>query len=116
MKISKLIALLTGIWNIQEYLFSIITGNEKIYLSSADWMVRNLSYRIETAFPMYDQDHRQEIIDFIDLQFRDNVKARILDAKHLNNYRENTDDIAVKAQPETYFYLKRKAEGKVVKI
>ncbi len=91
-------------------------GDERIYLSSADWMVRNLSYRIETAFPIYDPDHRQEIKDFIDLQFRDNVKSRILDEKHSNIYRENNDDIAVKAQSETYFYLKRKAEGKVLNV
>ncbi len=91
-------------------------GDEKIYLSSADWMVRNLSYRIETAFPVYDSDHRQEIKDFIDLQFRDNVKSRILDEKQTNDYRPNLDDIAVRAQSETYFYLKRKAEGKFVKI
>lgn len=91
-------------------------GDEKIYLSSADWMVRNLSYRIETAFPIYDPDHKQELKDFMDLQFRDNVKSRILDFNHSNIYRENTDDIAVRAQSETYFYLKRKAEGKLVKI
>src|SRR5690606_471738 len=49
-------------------------GDEKIYLSSADWMVRNLSYRIETAFPIFDPDHRKTLKDFIDLQFKDNVK------------------------------------------
>ncbi len=91
-------------------------GDERIYLSSADWMVRNLSYRIETAFPIYDPDHRQELKDFMDLQFRDNVKARILDADQSNYYKENIDDIAVRAQSETYFYLKRKAEGRFVKI
>ncbi len=91
-------------------------GDEKIYLSSADWMVRNLSYRIETAFPIYDPDHRKEIKDFIELQFRDNVKSRILNEKQTNEYRPNTDDIAVRAQSEVYFYLKRKAEGTFVKI
>ena len=91
-------------------------GDEKIYLSSADWMVRNLSYRIETAFPIYDPDHKQELKDFMDLQFRDNVKSRILDEHHSNVYKENTDDIAVRAQSEIYFYLKRRAEGQFVKI
>ena len=90
-------------------------GDEKIYLSSADWMVRNLSYRIETAFPVYDPDHKKELKDFMDLQFRDNVKSRILDEHHSNVYKENTDDIAVRAQSETYFYLKRRAEGQFVK-
>ncbi len=85
-------------------------GDEKIYLSSADWMVRNLSYRIETAFPIFDPDHRKTLKDFIDLQFKDNVKSRILDAKQSNKYRENIDDIVIRAQYETYYYLKRKAE------
>jgi len=83
-------------------------GNEKVYLSSADWMVRNLSYRIEVAFPIYDDTIRQEILDFIDIQLKDNVKARLLDAKQLNEYYKNDSDIAHAAQLETYFYLKRK--------
>jgi len=83
-------------------------GNEKIYLSSADWMVRNLSYRIEVAFPLYDKNIRQEVLDFVDVQLKDNVKARILDRKQLNEYYKNDSDIATSAQLETYFYLKRK--------
>ena len=86
-------------------------GDERIYLSSADWMVRNLSYRIETAFPIYDPDHRKELNDFMDLQFKDNVKSRIVDEAQSNIYRENTDDIAVRAQSETYYYLKRRADS-----
>lgn len=83
-------------------------GNEKIYLSSADWMVRNLSYRIEVAFPLYDEAIRKEVLDFIDIQLKDNVKARLLDRKQLNEYYKNDSDIATSAQLETYFYLKRK--------
>ncbi len=86
-------------------------GQDAIYLSSADWMVRNLSYRIETAFPIYDPRLRQEILDFMDTQLRDNVKARILDGKQTNQYRETDADIAVRAQSETYYYLKRKLDS-----
>jgi len=87
-------------------------GKQDIYLSSADWMTRNLSYRIETAFPIYDTDLRQEILDFIDIQIRDNVKARILDGALSDQYRQNVSDIAVRSQPETYYYLKRQAENR----
>ena len=85
-------------------------GQQKIYLSSADWMVRNLSYRIETAFPVYDPRLREELLDFMDMQFKDNVKSRILDEDHTNLYRDTGSDIAMRAQSETYYYLKRKLE------
>lgn len=82
-------------------------GNEEIYLSSADWMERNLSFRIETAFPVLDSELRQEIRTLINLQLSDNVKARIIDQNDLNEYRRTGNDIPVRAQLETYFYFKR---------
>ncbi len=85
-------------------------GDERIFLSSADWMERNLSNRIETTFPVYDADLKKEIRDILDLQLHDNVKARIVDAQDRNAYRRNNTDIPVRAQLETYFYLKRKTE------
>jgi polyphosphate kinase len=86
-------------------------GNELVYLSSADWMTRNLSWRIEAIFPIYDPDIKQQILDIIDLQWRDNVKARILDEEMNNFYRKNEDDIAIQSQIETYFYFKRREEN-----
>ena len=85
-------------------------GQEKIYLSSADWMQRNLSFRIETIFPVYDPELKQEIIDMVELQLNDNVKARIIDRMDKNEYRRTPTDIPVRAQLETYFYYKRKTE------
>jgi polyphosphate kinase len=85
-------------------------GEEKIYLSSADWMQRNLSFRIETIFPVYDPELKQEIMDTIELQLNDNVKARIIDRLDKNEYRRTATDIPVRAQLETYFYYKRKTE------
>jgi len=86
-------------------------GKERIYLSSADWMTRNLSYRIETAFPIYDKDLRAQIRDFIRIQNHDNTKARIIDKTGLNEYRRNDSDLAVRSQLETYYYIKRKMES-----
>lgn len=85
-------------------------GEEEIFLSSADWMERNLTYRIETAFPVYDADLKKEIKALIDLQLNDNVKARIIDAKDENIYRRENTDIPVRSQLETYFFYKRKLE------
>ncbi|MGH7500802.1 MAG: polyphosphate kinase 1 [Longimicrobiales bacterium] len=56
------------------------------YLASADWMTRNLSRRVEVAFPIRDPRLQEEIRAILDLQFADNVKARILDAAQSNRY------------------------------
>ncbi|MEO7174657.1 MAG: polyphosphate kinase 1 [Saprospiraceae bacterium] len=85
-------------------------GEPDIYLSSADWMERNLSYRIETAFPIYDPEIRNKILNFLDLQFKDNIKARIIDQKHINAYKKGTGSIPVRCQVDTYFMLKREDE------
>jgi polyphosphate kinase len=85
-------------------------GDERIYMSSADWMERNLSFRIETAFPVYDADLKATIKALIDLQLNDNVKARIIDSHGKNEYRRTNTDIPVRAQLESYFFFKRKEE------
>ncbi|MDZ4747653.1 MAG: polyphosphate kinase 1 [Saprospiraceae bacterium] len=85
-------------------------GHEKMYLSSADWMERNLSFRIETAFPIYDPILMAEIKDILMIQRGDNVKARSLHYQHINEYLLNDSDLAIRSQHETYFYLKRKYE------
>ncbi|MCL4109148.1 UNVERIFIED_CONTAM: hypothetical protein GTU68_028329 [Idotea baltica] len=85
-------------------------GDEKIYLSSADWMTRNLSYRIETAFPVYDKDLKSSIKDFLEMQLYDNVKARVIDKEGKNAYVVRDSGIPVQSQLETYYYLKRQQE------
>jgi polyphosphate kinase len=85
-------------------------GHELMYLSSADWMERNLSFRIETTFPVYDPVIRKEIRTLIDLQLQDNIKARFIDKANANEYRRTGHDIPVRAQLETYFHFKRKLE------
>ena len=83
------------------------SGKEKIYLSSADWMVRNLSHRIETTFPIYQDDLRQQIKHLLDIQLKDNVKARFIDESQLNIYKRNSNGKKIQAQIETYYYLKK---------
>ncbi len=85
-------------------------GEGNMYCSSADWMVRNLSYRVETAFPVYDPNVKRQIRDHINIQLNDNVKARVLDAEFANNYNKNTYDLNVRAQMETYYYVKRQTD------
>jgi polyphosphate kinase len=82
-------------------------GNEKVYISSADWMVRNLDHRIEVAVPILDATIKRELIDIINIQLKDNQKARILDTELQNKYVPSVRK-KYKSQEETYIYLKGK--------
>ena len=53
-------------------------GNPEIYMGSADWMPRNLDRRVEIVFPVEDEKIKKELEHVLDLEFRDNVKAHIL--------------------------------------
>lgn len=81
--------------------------NEKVFISSADWMVRNLDHRIEVATPILDPKIKKELIDIIQIQLRDNQKARIIDPELLNKYVPSSRQ-KFKSQEETYNYLKGK--------
>ncbi len=81
-------------------------GNERYYISSADWMVRNLSYRIETAVPIYDHAIQKEIKDFLTLQWQDNTKARIISPTQNNEFYQGNPETKVRAQVATYAYYK----------
>ena len=83
-------------------------GDEKIYLSSADFMTRNLSYRIETTFPIYDPKLGKEIKDFLQIQLNDNTKSRLLDQKQSNEYLIGDTKKLHNAQEETYEYIQER--------
>ena len=53
-------------------------GNEEIFMGSADWMPRNLDRRVEIVFPVEDEEIKKEIKHILDVEFKDNVKAHIL--------------------------------------
>jgi polyphosphate kinase len=82
-------------------------GNEKVFISSADWMVRNIDHRIEIACPILKKDIRQEITDIINIQLSDNVKARILDNQQDNIYVK-ASKTSIRSQVEIYNYLYKK--------
>jgi len=86
-------------------------GERKIYMSSADWMVRNLDHRIETILPIYDEEIREVILDLVRIQMTDNVKARYIHHKRNNDYRSDNDDLAIRSQTESYYYMKRLTES-----
>ena len=90
-------------------------GDDKIYLSSADWMVRNLHRRIETMFPILDKKLQGVIKDLLNIQMMDNVKARYVHVTRNNEYRKDTTDLPVRSQVETYYYMKRYTDKKLKK-
>jgi polyphosphate kinase len=83
-------------------------GKEKIFISSADWMIRNLDHRVEAAIPVLKKSLREEIKDIIHIQLRDNVKARTLDNSLANNYVPSAGKKKIRSQIETHNYLHRK--------
>jgi polyphosphate kinase len=82
-------------------------GKEKVYLSSADWMVRNLDHRIEAAVEITNEAIKNELKDYLNIQLRDNVKARILDNELQNHYARKKGK-SVRSQVEIYNYLYHK--------
>ncbi|MDD2951708.1 MAG: RNA degradosome polyphosphate kinase [Parabacteroides sp.] len=85
-------------------------GGEDLFLTSADWMRRNLNRRIETAFPILDPDIKREIIDILNIQLSDNVKACRLDGELRNNFKRDDNPVKVRSQLAIYEYLRNKSE------
>jgi len=84
-------------------------GKEKVYISSADWMQRNLEHRVEATCPIWHEELKQELKDILDIQLQDNVKARWLDNELSNEYVRTTKK-KIRSQVETYNYLFKKTQ------
>ncbi len=81
-------------------------GRREYYISSADLMTRNLDYRVEVSAPVEDPVLQQRIQDIFDIQWCDNVKARILDSEQKNAFREAGNEPRVRSQEAIHRYLK----------
>ncbi|WP_082038002.1 polyphosphate kinase 1 [Flavihumibacter solisilvae] len=88
-------------------------GKEKVYISSADWMVRNLDHRVEVTCPVFDESIRKVLKNMMAIQLNDNVKARVLD-NALSNQYVRTDGKKVRSQLELYSYLLSKKSKAIV--
>jgi polyphosphate kinase len=82
-------------------------GANDTFISSADWMVRNLDHRVEAACPILQEELKQELIEILQFQLRDNVKARILDHDFRNIY-VNLPGKRIRSQIEIHQYLFKK--------
>ena len=91
-------------------------GDEKVYISSADWMVRNLDHRVEATCPIFDENIKKVLKNILEIQLSDNVKARILDNDLSNKYVRVDGGKKVRSQIEIYNYLQQKTLNKLNKL
>ncbi len=85
-------------------------GHPKVYISSADWMTRNIDYRVEVGCPIYDEDVKQELIDTFEISWKDNTKARVFSKEQDNAYRDDHNP-RVRSQFAMYDYYKKKLKS-----
>lgn len=81
----------------------------EIYISSADFMTRNIEERVEVSCPIFDEDLKQELIDTFAIYWQGNVKVRLHSERLENRYRRTGED-RFKAQDELYNYFRNKIE------
>ena len=97
--------------NYLEHMRVFIFGNKgepDVFISSADFMTRNLDGRVEVTCPIYDADIKKELIDVFNIGWKGNVKARFHSEKLDNKYRVRGQDPIFRAQLETYNYYKER--------
>lgn len=88
-------------------------GDPLVYMASADFMERNMDRRIEAAFPLMDPKAQQEVIDLLELQWSDNVKARVIDEAQTNPYKKRPRGAGeVRSQMATAEWLRRASRTK----
>ncbi len=81
-------------------------GHEKYFISSADWMTRNLDHRSEVAVPIYDSAIQKQLKNIMDTLWADNTKARMLGSTQNNEYRKTDEKVKVRAQEKMVQVLK----------
>lgn len=85
-------------------------GDPEVFISSADFMTRNLDARVEVTCPIYDPEIKKELIETFEIGWKANVKARIHSADLLNRYRKRGDEKPFRAQQEMYNYYQNKLD------
>lgn len=86
------------------------SGEPEVFISSADFMTRNLDARVEVTCPIYDHEIKTELIETFNIGWKANVKARLHSENLENKYRKRPDEKPFRAQLETYNYYRNKLE------
>jgi polyphosphate kinase len=85
-------------------------GDPKVYISSADFMTRNIENRVEVAVPIYDTVLKKEIQDVFEIAWNDNVKARKINGSVQNTLVENNSE-SLRSQWKIHDYYSEKSRG-----
>ncbi len=83
-------------------------GDEKYFISSADWMGRNLDRRIEVATPVFDPEIQKDLKFIVEACLKDNQKSRIIDAQQKNRRYGSKTAEPYNSQMEIYRYFRAK--------
>ena len=81
------------------------SGEKKVFISSADFMTRNLENRVEVSCPVYDTNLQNEIIDVFEISWNDNIKSRLINRANQNKMKKR-NGVLNRSQWETYEYYK----------
>jgi polyphosphate kinase len=81
-------------------------GKPEYFISSADWMTRNLNRRVEVTAPIYDSKIQRQLRDHFEILWKDNTKARIFDANQSNVHRMLPGP-KIRAQLDLHEYVKK---------
>lgn len=87
-------------------------GKPLYFISSADWMTRNLDFRVEVSTPVYDEKLKKELQDYLNMQLSPDARARIIDQKHLNQFQQPDSGKSVDPQIAAYRYFRSHSEKK----
>jgi len=112
-KLSENIEAISIVDNYLEHSRVFIFGNNndpEVFISSADFMTRNIDARVEVTCPIYDKEIKQDLIDTFEIGWKANVKARLHSDKFENQYRKRGDEKPFRAQQEMYKYYQNKLE------
>ena len=82
-------------------------GDPKCFLSSADWMVRNLDHRSEVGVPIFNPELQKQLLDILEIQWSDNTKSRNVNTTQSNTYHTSTSKVKVRSQDAIYNYLRK---------
>jgi polyphosphate kinase len=91
-------------------------GDKLVFITSGDWMERNIDHRVEVGCPIYDETLKERIIHILDLHFKDNVKSRIIDKNNSNKYVTNNSKTKVRSQIAIHEYLRTEEKNDTIMI
>jgi polyphosphate kinase len=79
-------------------------GEQIMYMGSADWMNRSMYHRIEVCYPIYDQDIKKQVLDMLEIQLADNVKAVTFN-NEMKQIRKTSENVSIRSQEKIYHLL-----------